>query len=82
LAINVCRKGVVVLVAPIGVEAPKELGATGTVTPIESDKEVVEPEPLVAVTVNVEEPVVVGVPDRTPAEDRVMPAGSEPEATV
>ena len=49
---------------------------------MESDEEVVEPEPLLAETVNVDVPTVVGVPERTPAEDRVTPAGSEPEATV
>jgi hypothetical protein len=71
-----------VLVAPVGVAATNELGATGTVTPIESDDEVVEPDPLVAVMVKVDEPAEVGMPDRTPAADSVTPVGNEPKATV
>jgi hypothetical protein len=67
----------------VGAAGGSEVGAAGaSVDTIESDEEVVEPEPLVAVTVKVEVPAAVGVPDRAPAEDRVTPAGSEPEATV
>ena len=47
---------------------------------MESDEVVNEPEPLVAVTVKVEVPDPVGVPERAPVEDRVTPAGNEPVA--
>jgi hypothetical protein len=36
---------------------------------------------FVACTVNVDEPPDVGVPDNTPAELNVKPAGNAPEAT-
>ena len=39
------------------------------------------PAVFVACTVNVDEPPVVGVPDNTPAELNVIPAGNAPEAT-
>ena len=49
---------------------------------MESDEVANVPEPLVAVTVKVDVLTVVGVPDRTPPEDRVTPAGNEPVVTV
>ena len=60
----------------------KEMTWEPVAVTIESDEVVNEPEPLVAVTVNVDVPTVVGVPDRAPAEDRVTPAGNVPVATV
>ena len=38
--------------------------------------------PLAAVTVNVNVPAVVGVPDKTPPALNVSPAGNAPELTV
>jgi hypothetical protein len=35
----------------------------------------------VAVIVKVDEPAVLGVPENTPADDRVKPAGSDPVVT-
>jgi hypothetical protein len=60
----------------------KEMTWDPVAVTMESDEVVVEPEPLVAVTVKVDVLTVVGVPDRTPAEDRVTPTGSEPEVTA
>ncbi len=37
--------------------------------------------PLLALTVKVDVPAVVGVPESTPAELRESPAGTAPEAT-
>jgi hypothetical protein len=42
---------------------------------------VVEPALFCAVTLNVDVPAVVGVPDRTPFDCSVRPSGSVPEAT-
>jgi hypothetical protein len=60
----------------------KEMTWDPVAVTMESDEVVNVPEPLVAVTVKVEVPAAVGVPDRAPAEDKVTPAGSEPVATV
>ena len=60
----------------------KEMAWEPVAVAMESDEVVNEPEPLVAVTVKVDVPTVVGVPERTPAEDRVTPAGNVPEVTV
>ena len=38
--------------------------------------------PLAAVTVNVNVPAVVGVPDKTPPALNVSPVGNAPELTV
>ena len=38
--------------------------------------------PLVAVIVKVDTPVAIAVPESTPAEDRLMPAGSVPAVTA
>lgn len=38
--------------------------------------------PLVAVMVNVDVPVAVGVPDSTPADDKETPAGGVPDVTA
>jgi hypothetical protein len=66
-----------------GLEALNDVGAAGaSVEMIESDEEGTEPELLAAMTMKVEVPPAVGVPERTPVEDRVSPAGSEPEVTV
>ena len=46
------------------------------------DEVVAEPVALVAVTVKVALPDGVGVPDNTPAEDRLRPEGSVPDARV
>ena len=40
------------------------------------------PLPLLACTMKEDDPAAVGVPERTPAEDRVSPAGNEPENSV
>ena len=58
----------------------KEMAWEPSAVAMESDEVVNEPEPLVAVMVKVDVPTVVGVPDRTPAEDKVTPAGNEPVA--
>ena len=60
----------------------KEMTWEPVAVTMESDEVVVEPEPLVATTVKVDVPAVVGVPDRAPAEDNVTPAGNVPVATV
>ncbi|MDA8314029.1 MAG: hypothetical protein M0010_02485 [Actinomycetota bacterium] len=39
-----------------------------------------EPEEFVAVTVTVKLPPTLGVPERTPAEDRLTPVGSVPDS--
>jgi hypothetical protein len=41
-----------------------------------------DPTPLLAVTVNVYDPAVVGVPESTPAVVRVSPGGRDPAVTV
>src|SRR4051794_5048015 len=47
-----------------------------------SGPEVVAPIPLVADTVKLNAPPAVGVPESTPAADRVSPVGSVPLATA
>jgi len=73
-----------VVVAPTNpVPGPvKEMTWEPSAVVIDSDEVVNEPEPLVAVTVKVAVPAAVGVPERAPVEDRVTPAGSEPEPRV
>ena len=52
-------------------------------TVIECDADVVVPPALVALTVNVEDPAVDGVPDSTPVEPfNDNPAGRDPDATA
>jgi hypothetical protein len=60
----------------------KEMTWEPVAVTMESDEVANVPEPLVAVTVKVEVAAVVGVPERTPAEDKVSPAGNEPVVTA
>lgn len=72
------------MVAVAGGVLAANTGATGAGSTITVKAPVVAfgATPLLAVTVKVEVPVVVGVPERTPAVLRVSPGGRVPEDTV
>jgi hypothetical protein len=62
----------------LSVESVKE-AAGASETAIDKSTDISEPDPFVAVTLKLEVPVAVGVPDIAPVEVlRVMPAGNEP----
>ncbi len=57
-------------------------GGLEATTEIEKDCDGLGLNPLVRVTVPEKVPVWVGVPDNTPAEDKVRPGGREPAVTL